>query len=442
MKDTRRFLSTFVITALLALSLITPVSAFDGRGGNKVVIEAGEIINDDLYVGAEAFVLDGTVNGDVIVFGQTITINGKVDGDLMAAGETVIVNGEVTGASRIAGSALFVGEKAIIGGDIVGAGYSIEARAGSTIGQDVVFTGGQILLAGDVARNVQVATGAFELSGAVGGNVSAQVGEAEAGAFPPGMFMQRSAIAIPEVKPGLAIEPSATIAGDLAYTQSQELTFPAGVVTGKITQLSPSSGTAGARQEASGQKLERWVLEFVRTSITLILMGLFLLWLFPAFVRSWSDHLQASPLPSLGWGAVAWIGFFVAGFLVVCVTIIGGFLFSILTLSQLSGTVIGFGVLVLLTLVVGFVLVTSFVAKVVFGAALGRWVLIRATSSLAEHQYWPMVVGVLITVVVIDLLSIPPIPGILARLLNFAIVLFGLGALWIWGRERRQRQAA
>ena len=125
--------------------------------------------------------LDGTVNGDLIVFGQTVTINGKVDGDLMTAAQTVAVNGEVTGSIRMAGSILLVGEKASIGGDIVGAGYSLEGKPGSKIGQDLVFAGGQILLAGDVTRNVQVATGGFDLRGNVGGDVKAEVGNADQG---------------------------------------------------------------------------------------------------------------------------------------------------------------------------------------------------------------------------------------------------------------------
>jgi hypothetical protein len=50
-----------------------------------------------------------------------------------------------------------------------------------------------------------------------------------------------------------------------------------------------------------------------------------------------------------------------------------------------------------------------------------------------------MVIGVIITVAVIALLSFPLIPGVLGWLLNFAVVLFGLGALWLWGRERLVR---
>ncbi len=444
MNRKRKFLSIFILAALLALTLITPAHAFDGRGGDRVVIASGEVVDDDLYVGSQEFVLDGKVNGDLIVFAQTVTINGKVDGDLFAAAQTVVINGDVTGAIRMAGSVLFVGEKASIGGDIVGAGYSFESRQGSRIGQDLVFAGGQILLASDVARDVQVATGAFELRGNVGGDVKAEVGDADQGQSgpPPTMYMPQSTVPVPRIKPGLTIDPSASIAGDLTYTQSKELTFPAGIVTGKVVHQSPAPGANTARAETSGEKIARWGLNFVRTSISLVLIGLLLLWLFPSFVKGLSENLGAKPLPSLGWGLVAWAAFFFALFLIVAVTILGGILFGVLTLGQLTGTVIWVGLLSLFALVVGFVLVTSFVAKVVFGAALGRWIFLRANSPLAEHRYWPMLTGLLITLAVIALFSFPLIPGFLGELLNFAVVLFGLGALWLWGRERMAKKPA
>jgi hypothetical protein len=174
----------------------------------------------------------------------------------------------------------------------------------------------------------------------------------------------------------------------------------------------------------------------LRTIITLILLGLFLLWLFPAFVRGLSTKLESKLWPSLGWGAVAYAGFFIALFFTVIVMIFGGLLFGVLTLGGLAGTIVWLGILALFALVLVFVLVTSFVAKIVFGQALGKWILARANSPLVEHRIWPMVIGVTITVAVIALLSFPLIPGFLGWLLNFAVVLFGLGALWLWAGER------
>jgi len=113
-----------------------------------------------------------------------------------------------------------------------------------------------------------------------------------------------------------------------------------------------------------------------------------------------------------------------------------------LTLGGLAGTVVWLGILAIFALIVGFVLATAFVAKIVFGQALGRWILTRLNSPLAEHWFWPMIIGVLITVAVIALLSIPLIPGFLGGLLNFVVILFGLGALWLWVRERMAHRPA
>jgi cytoskeletal protein CcmA (bactofilin family) len=443
MNRIRKLLSIIALLTLFSLIFATPASAFDGRSGERIIIESDEVIDDDLYVTAGEFVLDGTLNGDLVALGQVITINGTVDGDVMAAGQTIVVNGTVTGAIRMAGSVLLLGETASVEGDIIGAGYSLEVQEGSTVGQDIVFAGAQILLAGDVSRDVQVATGAFELRSNVGGNVKADVGESGAGYAgpPPSVFMPQSSVPVPTVKPGLTIDPSAKIEGDLVYTQAKELAFPAGVIAGRVTRNEPAVHEAAPRVETTNEKVMKWAVNFLRSSVTLILIGLFLFWLFPAFVSGLSTTLQSKFWPSLGWGAVAYAAFFFVLLLTVVVMVIGALLFGVLTLGGLLGTVIWLGLLALFALILGFVLVTSFVAKIVFGQALGKWILANANSPLAEHRIWPMVIGVVITVAVIALLSFPLIPGFLGGLLNFAIVLFGLGALWVWGRERMSRRS-
>jgi hypothetical protein len=202
------------------------------------------------------------------------------------------------------------------------------------------------------------------------------------------------------------------------------------------------SNTAVASQETSGDRILAWGLNALRATATLILIGLFLLWLFPFFMQGWSRKLQSAALPSLGWGLAAYVIFFLVLLVIIALIILGGLLFGVLTLGGLAGTVISVGILSLLALILGFVLVASFVAKIVFGQALGRWLLVRAGSSLAEHRFWPMIVGVVMTVLVIALLRFPLIPGFLGALLNFVVILFGLGALWLWGRERFTRRPA
>jgi cytoskeletal protein CcmA (bactofilin family) len=426
------------LLALLLLIFVTPASAFDGRSGDNIVIQSDEVINDDLYVTAETFVLDGTVNGDVIATGQTLTINGTVDGDVMAAGQTIVIHGTVTGAVRMAGSVLLIDEQAEVGGDVIAAGYSLETREGSVIGQDLVFAGGQVLLAGDVARNVQVGTGALELRGTAGGDVNADVGEADAGYAgpPPALFMPQSPIPIPAVALGLSVAQSAKIEGNLTYTQSKDVALPTGVVTGEVVRNQPMTNTSTTRQETTGERIINWGIDILRTSITLILIGLFLMWAFPFFMQGLSLKLQSAPFPSLGWGVAAYIIFFLTLLLIIVIIVLAALLFGLLTLGGVAGTIISVGILSVFALILGFVLVISFVAKIVFGQALGRWLLVRANSPLAQHRFWPMIIGVVITVVVIAVFSFPLIPGFLGSLLNFVVVLLGLGALWLWGRER------
>jgi cytoskeletal protein CcmA (bactofilin family) len=446
MKRVSKLFVMLSLLALLLLTLTTPARAFDGRSGENIVIASDEVINDDLYVTAATFVLDGTVNGDVVAAGQTLTINGTVEGDVFAAGQTIVIHGTVTGAVRMAGSVLLVDEQADIGGDVIAAGYSLESQDGSMIGQDLVFAGGQLLLAGDVARNVHASTGAFELRGTVGGNVNADTGDANAGYAgpPPTLFMPPSSIPVPAVAVGLTVAQSANIEGDLAYTQSNEVALPAGVVTGEVMRNQPVTNTSTAAQETTGERILNWGIDILRSSITLILIGLFLMWLFPLFIQNLSLKLQSAPFPSLGWGVAAYIIFFIALLLIIAVVVVGALLFGLLTLGGVAGTIVAVGLLSVLALILGFVLVTAFVAKIIFGQALGRWLLTRANSPLAQHRFWPMIIGVLITVAVIALLSFPLIPGFLGTLLNFVVVFLGLGALWLWGRERftRRRIAA
>jgi hypothetical protein len=242
------------------------------------------------------------------------------------------------------------------------------------------------------------------------------------------------------VEPGLTLAPSARIEGDLSYTQSKDLAFPAGVVAGQVVRRESGAIAAPASQETTGQRILAWGLNALRGSVTLILMGLFLLWLFPLFMQGWSRKLQTAVLPSLGWGVAAYVIFFLVVLLIVAVIVLGGLLFGVLTLGGVAGTIIAVGILSLLILILGFILVTSFVAKIVFGQALGRLLLRHASSPLAEHRFWPMVIGVVVTVAVIALFRFPLIPGFLGGLLSFIVTLFGLGALWLWGRERVARR--
>jgi hypothetical protein len=432
-----RIMGTAALLVILALSIASPALAFDGRGGDTVTIPADEVVDDDLYVAGETVVINGTIKGDLIAFAQTITINGTVEGDLIAAGQAIIINGNVQDDARIAGAALFVGETATIGSDLIGAGASLETRKGSTIGQDVVFVGGQVLLAGDIARNADISTGGLELRGTVGGNLKADVGDSDEASPGTYMFMPDTGVSIPNVKSGLTIDPAAKIGGDLEYTSAKQLTIPEGVVAGKIVYMEPKvdEDEDAPKPVTTAELVMNTGLDIIRTIATLLLFGLLLIWLFPTFIKNAVERVKTAPLPSLGWGVIAYAAFFFALLVLIITMIIGAIIFGVLTLGTVSGTIVVLGLLAIFALILGFVLVTSFVAQILISMLGGQLILARIKPELADNKYLPLVIGVLIYAI---LVAIP----IFGSLVWWVVVLLGLGALWYLGYERLGKKPA
>ena len=444
MSKTIKLLSIFAALTLLALAFVTPARAFDSRTGDTVIIEKGEVIEDDLYVNASTIVLDGTVKGDLVAFGQTITVNGVVEGDLLAAGQAVIITGEVMDDARIAGQVLQVGSSAVIGDDLIAAGMSLETQKGSQVGGDLVVGSGQVLVAGDVADDIEAGTAAFELRGSVGGNVQAYVdATSDTHDGPPmNMFITQSPIAIPSVPAGLTIADSAKIGGNLEYSSTIDLPIPSSVVGGKVTRVEPAVDTKPIPVEPSpAQKVNTWIFGLFHRAVTLILIGLLFSWLFPNFLANTTKKLQTQFWPSLGWGFIGGMAYLFTVLILFVATI---FLFIIglaFTLGGLAVSVLFTGLLALSVMILLFILVIVYLVFIIVGSLLGKWILGMINPSLAEHKVWPMVLGIFILVVAVDVLHFPLVPlEFFGNLLYFIIVLFGLGALWLWGRERFARK--
>jgi cytoskeletal protein CcmA (bactofilin family) len=432
MKTIFKFISILSLITLFTLTFATPAYAFDGRSGENVVIKSNEVIEDDVYVGANTFVLDGTVKGDLIVFGETITINGTVEGDLIAAGKSIVINGTVMDDARIAGAVLQLGKTAVVSGDVVAGGASLETQEGSVIEGELVVGAGQVLLNGNVTGDVQVGAGSLELNGEFGGDVNAQVGDPEEGGMPPSIFIPQANIQFPTVKPGFNVGEEAQIKGKLEYTQSRDVNIPADAVSGKVTRTAPVVDPAIQKAKPTlAQKGMTWTFDLLRTIVTLIFFGLLLGWLAPMFMKALMDKVQSQPGASLGWGVVAYAAFFFAILIVIVAMITGGVLFGVLTLSRVSGTIIWLGILTLSTMIFSFVLVTAFLTKIVVAWLGGKLILARFSPAMAEHKVWPLVIGAVLIALVIALPYIGWLFGIL-------VMFVGLGALWIWARERMQ----
>jgi cytoskeletal protein CcmA (bactofilin family) len=418
---------------LLAVLLAVPTAwAFDGRGGDVIVIAADEVVDDDLYVGANEFRLDGTVTGDLIVVGSTIEINGVVEGDLMAAGQSIVINGTVEDDARIAGYALVVGGEVL--DDFIAAGFSLENESASGVGGDLLFAGYQALLAGDVTGGAQVAGGAVQIAGAIGRDVYVDVGGIEPGEeMPPGfpfVFMPDMP-AVPSVPIGLTIDEGASIGGDLSYTANAQVAVPGGAVAGDI-DFSRYVPDVEAKPEVKAPSpaalVLRWFVRQLRRLITLLLVGAAMMWLVPEWTRKVASIVEEQPLPSLGWGVVAIAAFLVGMLVLGMATVTLAVVFGLVTLGELAGRFITLGGIVMGAAGLGFTLTWAYVTKIVVSLLLGQLIFRLFKSPVAEHRWWPVLLGVVIFAIIAAI----PLLGWLARLVT---VLLGLGAVWLWGRD-------
>jgi cytoskeletal protein CcmA (bactofilin family) len=419
----RRLLTLTLLAALLALLAAAPARAAEIRGGNDVVIARGEVVEGDLYVAGNSVTIDGTIKGDLITIANQVTINGVVEGDLLAAGQGVMVNGTVGDDARTAGQAIMLGPGARVAGDLAVVGLSLENQAGSAVRGDLLIGAYQALLSGEIGRNITGGLDRLELRGPVGGNVDVSVSGDPNPA--PIQFSPAGQTPIPRVQPNLTLAESARVGGTLTYRSRTEAAFsPSAQVAGTVN-FEPVAVAPAAQPAAP------W-LGYLQRLASLLLVGLLLLWLAPSWTRRLADTVEARPLPSLGWGLVAFFAFIAAVLAVLILTIAIAILLGYLTLGGLVAMTILLGTLLGATMVTGYIAFVAYVAQIIVGYVAARWLLRRAQPSWAERPVVPLILGLALYV------ALRAIPW-LGVLVGLAVVLLGLGALWQWGRATFQR---
>jgi cytoskeletal protein CcmA (bactofilin family) len=416
---------TLVAIAALLMLFIAPVQAATARGGENVVIGRSEVVNDDLYAAGNTVTIDGTVNGDLVAVASLVTINGTVNGDVLAAAQAVVINGLVSDDVRAAGQAIVLAPGARVNGDLAVGALSLESRSGSVVEGDLLVGAYQALLAGGIGQNIRGGLDRMELRGAVGGDVDVEVsGDQQVSAV---QFSPAGTVPIPAVQPNLTIAESAQIGGKLIYRSTADATVsPTARITG---------GTAFEQQPLPSAAITApsavW-LGYVRRLAGLLLAGLLLLWLAPMWTRRLADRLEAQPLPSLGWGAVAFVAFIAAMLGILIATIVLAVIFGFLTLGGLVAMIVSLGVLVGAGMVIGYIAFSAYLAEGIVAYAAGRWLLRRTRPAWAKQPVVPLVVGLVLYVV---LRAIPWVGWLIGML----VVLLALGALWAWARATFSR---
>ena len=365
-----------ILSILAGLILIpTTAFAFHFQSGDELYIN--EAINDDAYMAGGMVRVEENINGDLVAAGGSLTLNGDVSEDLTLASGDITVNGAVGGDARLAGGNIKI--NSVIGDDLLVGSGNLELGKNSVIGGDFIFGSGNVLMNGIINGDIKGAGGSIYINGEINGDVN--LSEVE------------------QVKFG----PEGKITGNLSYSSEKQLEIEEGVVGGEISYK--------GRSTISSDDAE-WISKsfFAGFSIfklfSMLLFGLFLVWLFHRYSINAFDHTLKSPLRNLGMGLL---------FVILMPIVALIFLISIIGIP--------------ITAVIVMIFAISLIIAKVFAALLIGWKIIPMKSkSSFGRMYGGYALGTFIYVA----LGLIPFAG---WLLQALLILVALGGMMSYEQE-------
>lgn len=163
--------ATLTLGLLVGLSPSSPARAAEFRHEEEgtVTVDAGESIDDTVFLGGKTAIVAGVVDGDVFAAAERVEVTGTVRGNLYAAGQSVAISGEVDGNVHAAGKNVEVDTK--VGGTGFLAGQNVTLTEGGELARGGFFAGESVRSKGRVGRDLHFAAENMELGGNVERNV-------------------------------------------------------------------------------------------------------------------------------------------------------------------------------------------------------------------------------------------------------------------------------
>jgi cytoskeletal protein CcmA (bactofilin family) len=385
-----------VVTAL-AVSHVAVASTFN-KSTNYTVTNL-ETVDDDLYVWANNFRMQGIVNGDLSCFSYKATTQGEVTQSANMFGREINHTGRVGGAYRAFGQIInvtgYVGRSALL------LGSDISVGSGAVIERDLTMFGSDITVEGAVKGNLKAEANRIELSGVIAGDVTLDANE------------------INIIKP-------AVILGKLTYTSKNQ------AVIDSANGVTVAGGTTWKLPSEEDEKKDEESNKY--TSMVLRLSSLFAAFLFGIIVvrlfrpQAEESFLQLRSRFSVSVAA----GLLGSGLLVLCVIVL---VFALATM--IAGLVVirsdaaPFGALILIFSLL-MVPITSFLSiagaiifysgKIVMGFLIGYLILGRIRQTTHTMSKSGLFLGL---VILYGLFAIPYFGFVIYVLIS----LIGAGAI-------------
>jgi cytoskeletal protein CcmA (bactofilin family) len=401
----RRWVRVALIMAVLlggVFSIDTPAKAQDIQTTAQDTVPAGTVVENDIVLRGTDVSLDGDVVGDVLAVGSNVTVNGKVDGSLIAIGRDITVNGSVAGTTYSVASAMELGEGANLARNLYFIGLDLTTQPGSTVGRDLVVLSLGAKLDGMVGRQTRGIIGPLQLIQVLIEQVRGRLSDIPAGSSDSAAASQAVAV------------------------QYSGLLPPAEIL-----------GSFDGQTSIDRARLQEWFLRFVLELIPLLVFGLLGLWLLPSYMKRGGQKLRAKPLRALGIGLLALVIAFnliLVAVLIASLIFVFGLWLGTIGLWDLTWVVWGIGFPALALVVAVSAIFVDYGSKVLVAYLVGVLILERLIPRATRYRLWPLLLGLVLYVL---LLSIPYFGWVL----SVVVTACGLGAAWMFYRERNQAEA-
>ncbi len=402
------------VCLLFTAALIFPSAALASGKNLSDTVNQGEVLDQNVILNGTSVVMDGVINGDLLAIGNDININGEVNGDLAVIGKNVTLNGPVSGNIYISALFLVVGPEASVGQDVYFIGNSINTHAGSTINRDLNVLGLESELSGTVNRRVNALVGPVVLVEKLYNFMLSKGWLPESLQIKPRTFQD---VPGQQPAPGLAFG-AASIRNLILISSSPG---------NKSTLNAAASAHAKA---IDVQRLQAWVVPFLRNLVSLLILGLLIIWLAPAQLNMASEQTRLKPWRALLTGLLVFVLGWIVAILIFVLVLALAFFFYWVSLPNLGFFTGVFGLMALGFALSIFWLSIAYFSKIVIAFLIGTLIFKRFLPQRTRAKIWPFLTGVFIYAL---LASIPYLGWLIAVITT----LFGLGAIWMLSNTRR-----
>lgn len=156
------FLTFILISFAFSVPEVSAKVIADQKG--NVIVAKTEVIDDDLFIGAQTAEIDGTVNGDVFIGAQTVIITGVINGNLHIGTNTLDLGGAIKGNVYAGAQNVLVNGSVIDGSLLIGAA-TVNIDKDSIIGGSLLTGAGTLSMDTQVKRSVYAGTGKLTIGG-------------------------------------------------------------------------------------------------------------------------------------------------------------------------------------------------------------------------------------------------------------------------------------